>query len=278
MRVTALIENRAQGSLLSEHGLAVHIEYNGKQYLLDSGASEQFLQNAKQLGIDLAQVDAAFLSHSHNDHSGGYNGFFATNAKARVYLQSKAQERCYTDTEYEGEYIGIPEGVLDTFRDRFVFVDGDKMVENGVWLVSHKTEGLAERGRRAHLFRETEKGIVPDDFAHEQSLVFETENGLVILNSCCHAGVDTVIREVQDAFPGKVILAVVGGFHLMGIGGADSMADEPEELRRLTRRLTDLGVRELYTGHCTGGPAYEVLKRELGEKLHYFSTGATVEW
>ncbi len=278
MRITALIENRAQGTLLSEHGLAVHIEYNGKQYLLDTGASEQFLQNAERLGIDLAQVDAAFLSHNHNDHSGGFAGFFAKNGKAKVYLQSKAKERCCTDTEYEGEYIGIPEGVLDTFCDRFVFVDGDKRVFDGVWLVSHKTEGLAERGKRAHLFRETEKGIVPDDFAHEQSLVFEAETGLVILNSCCHAGVDTVIREVKDAFPGREVLAVIGGFHLMGIDGPDSMADEPEELRLLAQRLISLGVKELYTGHCTGGPAYEVLKRELGEKLHYFSTGTTVEW
>jgi 7,8-dihydropterin-6-yl-methyl-4-(beta-D-ribofuranosyl)aminobenzene 5'-phosphate synthase len=118
---------------------------------------------------------------------------------------------------------------------------------------------------------------VPDDFSHEQSLVFETENGLVILNSCCHAGADTVIREVKDALPGRDVLAVFGGFHLMGLSGPDSMADKPEDIRALADRIAGLGVKALYTGHCTGGPAYEILKQELAEKLHYFSTGTVVE-
>lgn len=53
MKLTALIENKATGNLIGEHGLAVHIEYNGKQYLLDTGASNKFQNNANQLGIDL---------------------------------------------------------------------------------------------------------------------------------------------------------------------------------------------------------------------------------
>lgn len=84
MKVTTLIENQAPDSLCREHGLAMHIEYKGKNYLLDTGASGQFAENAHRLGICLSDVDAAFLSHAHYDHSGGYREFFSEIGRAHV--------------------------------------------------------------------------------------------------------------------------------------------------------------------------------------------------
>ena len=277
MKLTALIENKATGNLIGEHGLAVHIEYNGKQYLLDTGASNKFLNNANQLGIDLKNIDTAVLSHCHYDHSSGYVGFFSKNSKSKVYLQSAARELCYAKLGLIRIYNGIPQGILNTYRDRFIFVDGDYQIDEGVWLVSHKTIGLATKGKKAHMYRKTEKGFVADDLQHEQSLVFEVENGLVILNSCCHGGVDNIIEEVMETFHGKEVLAIIGGFHLMGILGTKSMSGKPEDVRALGKRLFDLNVKHIYTGHCTGNPAYKILKEELGERLQYFSTGTIVE-
>lgn len=277
MKLTALIENKATGNLSGEHGLAVHIEYNGKQYLLDTGASNQFQNNAIKLGIDLKSIDNAALSHCHYDHSGGYGEFFSKNSKAKVYLQSAARELYYAKLGFIKKYIGIPRGILDTYSDRFVFVDGDYEIDEGVWLISHKTIGLAAQGKKAHMYRKTEKGFAPDDFQHEQSLVFDLKNGLVILNSCCHGGVDKIIEEVMETFHGKEVLAIIGGFHLMGIIGAKSMSGKPENVRALGKRLFDLNVKHIYTCHCTGDPAYKILKENLGERLQYFSTGTIVE-
>ncbi|WP_160316187.1 hypothetical protein [Acetobacterium bakii] len=53
MKLTALIENRATGNLNREHGLAVHIAYKGKQYLLDTGASNMFRGNADKPDTNL---------------------------------------------------------------------------------------------------------------------------------------------------------------------------------------------------------------------------------
>ena len=47
----------------------------------------------------------------------------------------------------------------------------------------------------------------PDSFSHEQSLVFDTPDGLVIFNSCSHGGADTIIREVTATFPDKKVKA-----------------------------------------------------------------------
>ena len=278
MRLTALMENKAKEGLACEHGLAVHIGFSGRQYLLDTGASEQFLGNAEQLGIALGQVDAGVLSHSHYDHSGGYPGFFARNSKAKVYIQSAAREACYARVLFLRRYIGIPQGVLDAYADRFVTVEGDAQIDPGVWLIGHKTQGLQSKGKRAGMYRQTARGWRPDDFAHEQSLVFETDGGLVLLNSCCHGGADVIVEEVQAALPGRPVRALVGGFHLMGRMGPDSLGPKPQEVRRLAQRLLQLGVQQVYTGHCTGNPAFQLLQEELGDRLHYLEAGTVVEF
>ncbi|MFQ9410234.1 MAG: hypothetical protein ACLR1T_03180 [Evtepia gabavorous] len=60
------------------------------------------------------------------------------------------------------------------------------------------------------MYRKVGDQWLPDDFSHEQSLVFSTPKGLVIFNSCCHGGADNIVREVADTFPGQPISAIVG--------------------------------------------------------------------
>lgn len=277
MRVTALTENRSSGDLLGEHGLSVYVEYLGKKYLLDTGSTGLFLDNAKKLGIDIAEVDTAFLSHVHYDHSGGFGTFFEVNKKASVYLQTDAgRGKYYKITDSGEKYIGIPEGLLEKYHERFVFVDGNLSCGEGIHLLAHHTPGISARAEKGHMYQKVAGTVKVDNLKHEQSLVFETRKGLVVLNSCCHAGVDIVIEEVQSAFPKQRIAAVIGGFHLMGLDGAETMAGTRDDILVLADRLRQLGDFMIYTGHCTGLPAFEILKQELGERIVYFSTGTQI--
>lgn len=81
-----LSDNTTRSTLKAEWGLCVHITYNGIRYLLDTGASDLYLENAKQLGVDISRVDHAVLSHAHYDHSGGYPSFFNINRQAKLFL------------------------------------------------------------------------------------------------------------------------------------------------------------------------------------------------
>ena len=91
MKITTLLENKTTcDALRCEHGLSLYIETAKHKILFDSGASDAFWENAKALGIDLAQVDIAFLSHAHNDHCGGLLTFLRGNRTAKVYLQKEA--------------------------------------------------------------------------------------------------------------------------------------------------------------------------------------------
>lgn len=279
MKITALMENQSPEGLLNEHGLCVHIEYNGKNYLLDTASSDSFVTNAERLGIDLSKVDMGFLSHAHYDHSGGYEGFFALNTHAPVYLQSTAKDACYFKIAGPlKKNIGIPAGILEKYPDRFFYVDGDRQLDEGVHILSHHTPGLKKRGEKAHMYRSSQNRLAVDDFSHEQSIIFEAKDGLVVFNSCCHGGVENIIEEVKAAFPGKSILAIIGGFHLMGITGVESCAFSEEEIRSLGRTLDLSGVKGFYTGHCTGRPAFALLKEELPEKVEYFMTGTVLEF
>lgn len=276
LKITALIENKAPEGLKAEHGLSVLAEFGGRKYLLDTGASDVFASNAEKLGIDLSIVDVAALSHAHYDHSGGFKAFFAFNSISKVYLQDKARELCYFKLGPIKRYIGIPDGILNKYADRFVYVSENTEIGDGVWLIGHSTADLSARGRQAHMYRKTAEGLVPDDFAHEQSLVFDTPDGLAIINSCCHGGAENIVSEVKTAFPGHEVSALIGGFHLMGIRGVSTLGVDPQEVEALGRRLLELGVKRTYICHCTGDPAGKILTRVMGENVSYFRTGTVI--
>lgn len=259
MRITVLIDNETRSALRSEWGLSFHIAYGGRTYLLDAGASGAFAENADALGLDLAAVDDAVLSHAHNDHADGLDTFFVRNAAAPCWLRASCAEDCYDRTDEGWSYAGPRPGLLAEWADRLRYVDGDVSLAPGVWLVPHKTPGLARIGERGRMFRKRPGGWVPDGFDHEQSLVFETEGGLVLFNSCSHGGADNIVREVAATFPGRPIRAILGGFHLF-----ETPADE---VRAFAERLRDTGVGTVVTGHCTGAAAYEILGEVLGDRL-----------
>ncbi len=269
MRATVLSDNIPWEGLEGEWGLSIYITHRDRRILLDSGASGLFLENADKLGIDLTRVDYAVLSHGHPDHSNGMEDFFRAAEGVPFYVRPGC-DSCYIRREDGIGYGGIPRGAAERFGDRVVFVEGDFSPSPGVWLIPHKTPGLAAQGAADGMYTRRGGAMEPDDYAHEQSLVVETERGLVIFNSCSHAGADNIIREVGETFPGQRLLALVGGFHLF--------RRTDEEVRALARRIRDTGIAAIYTGHCTGERGLELLGEELGEMVHPFRTGLVMEF
>lgn len=213
-----------------------------------------------------------------------------------------------TKKEAEGRIVGLS-GTADGVDGATERTNGVTGLTDGVWLVPHSTPNLSEIGARTGMYRrccteeraytadqqieqqmeqqigrsecfhETEMSgecLVPDDFAHEQSLVFETDDGLVIFNSCSHGGVANIVSEVRRAFPKKQIIAYIGGFHLKA-PGVDALNCTEQEVEELGRSLLGLGIRQIYTGHCTGKTGYEVLKRVMGDVLQPLYPGLRAE-
>ena len=112
MKMTVLVDNIGTEKLPGEWGLSLYIEHNGLRWLLDAGQSDLYLRNARALGIDLALVDHAVLSHAHYDHADGLMSFLALNGRADLLVAAGAGERCWKIKDGQWKYIGIAKGLL----------------------------------------------------------------------------------------------------------------------------------------------------------------------
>jgi len=290
MKIQVLIDNRkcsenaspagcCRSELQQEWGLSALVTFNEYQILLDTGASTNFAANAGAMNADLSAVDAAVLSHAHFDHSNGMEKFFEVNSRAAFYLRESAGENCYHTHKFlkffsYQEYIGIKRGWLKRYADRIKFASGTAEILPGVFLVGHNNEVFSAEDRAAIAARNGLSVKVngkyrPDSFDHEQSLVFDTSRGLFIMNSCSHGGADNIVKEIEVAFPGKKIYAILGGFHLYRT--SDS------QVRAFAERLRELDVQKIFTGHCTGDHAYEILHEVLGDLAEQMYTGMEIE-
>lgn len=269
-KLTVVVDNIPNGELQGEWGLSILVEYGDKKILADVGASELFAKNLKKLGYDISQVDFATLSHAHYDHANGMERFFTDNKTAPFYLREGIGENCYAKKFIFKKYIGIPKNILKKYPDRIVYAKGDLEVCDGVWLVPHKTPGLAKIGKREMMYKKTRIGFEPDDFSHEQSLVLDTEKGLVIINCCSHGGAVNIIHEVMTTFPGKRVYGLIGGFHLFNKSEA--------EVREVAAMIRETGISYVCTGHCTKERAYGIMKEELGDKIELLQVGKVMEF
>jgi len=50
-----------------------------------------------------------------------------------------------------------------------------------------------------------------------------------------------------------------------------------QEVLDFAARVKETGIRMIYTGHCTGDRAMELLKEELGDGIHEIYTGQIIE-
>ena len=281
MRVTSLIENNENPEhpeLQAEFGLSLHIEHDGTRILFDTGSSGAFTKNAEELGIDLAQVDLAVLSHHHFDHGGGIEAFFERNSQASIYLKRPAD-----GTPYARAFgvitrpVGIDSTLLERFAGRFAFVDELTEVAPGAWLIPDIVNDHPWPKGNRRLFLRSEAGWKRDLFEHELLLAIKEDDGIVVFTGCSHNGILNMIDTVTDRFPETPVKVVIGGFHLFGVLPFGLDAPGKRTIRDLGRRMLEYPDARYYTGHCTGERAFGILKDVMGERLDPLATGTTVE-
>ncbi|MBC8536685.1 MBL fold metallo-hydrolase [Feifania hominis] len=256
MRVSVLMENTAaREGFLTEHGLSLFLEGNGRRVLFDMGASGGFADNARRLGVPLDRVDFAVLSHGHYDHGGGLARFFQENAAAPVYANEHAFEQYRSGS---GRDIGVPR---PRQAHRVVPVGDDRELGYGFSLHTGNRLPREFETDAFGLCAVRAGAVVTDDFCHEQYLVVEQDGRRLVFSGCSHKGVFNILRWFQpDVF--------VGGFHFMEIDPAQGVQRLDEAARLLLEFPT-----VYYTCHCTGLAQYDRLRERMGERLHYLAAG-----
>ena len=263
MKWTVLSDNRAKDpSFMTEHGLSILLETERYHILLDTGASDVFILNAKRMGIDLGSVDYVFISHGHSDHAGGLRHFMDVNKRAKVIVSPEAVNGMFYSRRNDLHSITTmwPEGM----GERLIMVDHNCEVADGIHIMAHipHTHPMPKGNR--HLFiKDAEGNFFLDDFRHELALYI----GGLVFTGCAHSGLENILT----ACPWPV-RSVVGGFHLLD--GHESR----DELVGLAQRLTDNYPHTVFhTSHCTGDIAYAIMKKALATRLHAFCCGTVRE-
>jgi 7,8-dihydropterin-6-yl-methyl-4-(beta-D-ribofuranosyl)aminobenzene 5'-phosphate synthase len=281
MNVSTLIENRAkagEAALVSEWGLSLHIAVNGRAILFDTGASGAFADNAEQMGVDLAGVDAAVLSHHHYDHGGGLHRFFALNTQAPVFAAGPPHGACTVRVQAgQATFIGIDRAVFEDHATRFRTVRRTVEILPDVFVIPKITDRhpMPDGNRQLHVKQGGQ--VMPDDFSHELVMVVKERGQLVVFTGCAHNGVLNMLDTVAGAFGGTPIKAVIGGFHLTDAALSNVGSGGRQAIAALGQAIMDIPVAVAYTGHCTGDRSFAILKSVMGERLRGLHTGRCFE-
>ena len=139
MRWTVLSDNRSDDSRLStEHGLSIFLRRSQTErhkILLDTGASDVFIRNAEQLGIDLSDVDYVFISHGHSDHAGGLRYFLEHNQKAKVIVSPDAMGGKFFSRR--GNLHSITTEWPEIDNNRLILIDQTCEISEGLHVIAH---------------------------------------------------------------------------------------------------------------------------------------------
>ena len=221
IQITALVENTsADPRLGAEHGLSLYIETGAHHILFDMGQTALYAANARALGVDLAGVDLAVLSHGHYDHGGGLAHFLAANPGAPVYLSRYAFEPHYHGSTKK---IGLEPALAQNLRLRFT---GETTpLGDGLTLYACNARPRRHDLGSFGLTTVRDGAFVAEDFRHEQYLLIEQAGKRVLISGCFHKG----ILDLVEWFRPDVL---VGGFHFSKLPLDETLAGYARALDR----------------------------------------------
>jgi len=192
-------------------GFACVVKFKNNTILFDTGGdSETLLTNLETAGIRPGSVSIVALSHIHGDHTGGLLGFLEKNSNVKVYVPVSFPSSFKNDIKKSGAEL--------------TEVTHPIKIANGVY-------STGELGT----------------WIKEQSLVINSDKGLIVITGCAHPGIVDIVKKVKALFK-KDIYLVMGGFHHPSI--------------EVVREFKDLGVKKVAPSHCTGDEATKAFEKE----------------
>ncbi|MBQ22186.1 MAG: MBL fold metallo-hydrolase [Flavobacteriales bacterium] len=232
---------------IGEWGFSAMIEADGQRILFDTGSRENtVLQNSRELNISLEKIDNVFLSHNHKDHTGGlislrknYPTSFSNAHIGEGIFYPRPNSR---GTEH---YILKNKTTLETLGIDFISHKNPSQILPGLWTTGqipriYDEKNWSELGEIIDLNGNNLEDTIPED----QSLFFDTENGIVLVSGCGHAGLINTLEYVNKIIPNRPIYKIIGGFHLLKLN--------EDKLEWTAKKMEEFGVKFFVGAHCTG--------------------------
>jgi 7,8-dihydropterin-6-yl-methyl-4-(beta-D-ribofuranosyl)aminobenzene 5'-phosphate synthase len=236
--------------------------------LFDFGFSENgAAHNAMTLGVDMAEVEAAALSHGHSDHTGGMKKLSDLIGKRDIPLF--IHPAAFKSPRYlkYGEEIRIhfPKLTKDMVKQAgFSVIETKKpcnfLDDTVLFLGEIPRSTDFEKGFPIAHWQKDGKELW-DAIEDDTSIVMNLkEKGLVILSGCAHAGIISTVYHAINVTGVKQIYAVMGGFHLSG------PLFEPI-IDRTTQEIRKIHPAYVIPTHCTGRKAIMAMEKQMPEQF-----------
>jgi len=273
-KVTCIVDNTVQRSsqLWGEHGVAFWIETDYGCVLFDTGQSGEVLShNLEALGLRLQDLNGLALSHAHHDHTGGVRMVLSVNRGLPVYANADLLRSRYSlgAGEYKNIGLPIPPEALTQEAD-LRLSDSPFELLPSLWTTGKIRERLEPEGRSPNHFIHADGEWHPDPYDDDMSLVMDTQDGLVIVCGCCHAGLLNTLAHVRRTFQHH-IFAILGGTHL-ATAGETNLEHIANVLRKHYRSPY------LYPNHCTGELAYVTMVNAFGDRVRPCPAGTMLSF
>ena len=219
--------------LKAEWGFSCLIEGTEKAILFDTGRSKEiFDYNIGKIKPSLNAVTQVVISHNHSDHTGNLFNFLTDHNKVTVYVPAS-----------------FPQPFIDKIQKASatpVLVDKPVEISKNVFLTGEMNSKIIK----------------------EQSLIINTNKGLVLIAGCSHPGILNIIRKAKEIV-NKEIYLVIGGFHLLD--------DSDDAVKMVIKEFKNLGVLKVGATHCTGDKAIELFKKAYGKNYIQMGVGRVLK-
>jgi 7,8-dihydropterin-6-yl-methyl-4-(beta-D-ribofuranosyl)aminobenzene 5'-phosphate synthase len=257
-----------------EWGFSALVVGDGHKILFDTGAHpDTVLRNLHELNMDLSDVPDAILSHHHLDHTAGLltlrreygkknPGALATTHVAKGILLSRPREG-----GREGNSVIALKKDYEATGGKFVEHATLAEIYPGVWLTGPVARKYPERNWSGTGRVKREDGSdAEDNVPEDMSLVIDTQQGLVVISGCGHAGIINTLEQARGQVRNAPIYAALGGFHLYKASD--------ETLAWTASKLKEFGIQNLLGAHCTGIEAVYQLRALTGLTRKTAAVGA----
>lgn len=242
-----ILSTMLSDSHIGEWGFAALIEADGERILFDTGKREKtVIQNAKELNIDLDNIENVYLSHNHKDHTGGLlslkkeftNSFLKAHIGKGIFFSRPRKDG--TDHYLLENKIRLQKSGIN-----FITHNTATQILPNIWTTGYVPRVYDEKnwsklGQLIDADGNRKEDTIPED----QSLFFDTKNGIVLVSGCGHSGLVNTLEHISNLFPNRPIYKIIGGFHLFKL--------DDEKLRWTVNKMKNFGVKYFVGAHCTG--------------------------